>query len=105
MRVLGLFPRLRPLVLAAATVPVVLAATAAFGQIRVGEDGRAMDANPRVGSAGYNEAPPQSFFNQNYSNRIVTGNVTGFKQFRDDVQARDPREFRQSLGSASFDDF
>jgi len=73
-------------------------------QVRVGDDGRALDANPRVGSGGYNSPgyiPPV----QVSGNQIVTGNVTDGRYFRGEIPYTDPREFRGTTGSGSFDRF
>lgn len=93
--------------LLAAVAGLALFAGSASAQVRVNQDGSAMDANPRVGSGGLNTSamPPASIQAIENANRIVTGNVTGGKQFRGRVQSRDPREFRDDVGGAQTDRF
>jgi tetratricopeptide (TPR) repeat protein len=91
-------------VLAAATL--LAAANPASAQQRSNNDGRALDANTRVGSgrqnepggAGYNRQGPMVTGNQ-----IVTGNVTAGRQFRGPVAYTDPNSFR-GVTSGSFSD-
>src|SRR5213075_612432 len=64
-----------------AATAVLLVYPLAFAQQRVGEEGRALDANNRV------------------------GNVTGGREFRGNVPYTDPREFRGNVDSADFDRF
>jgi hypothetical protein len=78
---------------AVASVPLVLWGATASAQYRVqNNDGRALDANPRLGSGGYNSGSdlpaPVS------GNNIVTGNVTGLRYFHGRVDYTDPRAFR-----------
>lgn len=62
----------------------------ASGQMRVGDDGRAADANTRVGSGGYNAQRPSNL--QLVSpNDIALGNVTGGREFRGSI-TRDPSQ-------------
>ena len=108
----------RSLVLAA-FAGLGLLATDARAQYQV-DMSRANDANTRVGSAGYNDS---TNINTNEltgryvrtdrandvfgvrGNQIITGNVTGGKQFRGYVPYSDPRDFRGRAGSSSFDRF
>ena len=69
----------------------------AAAQQRVGADGRALDANGRVGSGGTNAIEGRVDYNQR--NDLVTGNVTDFSYFRGDVPYRAPGEFRGRLGT------
>src|SRR6185503_4347948 len=71
-------------------------AVPALGQQRRTDDGRARDASNRVGSQGYNDAPanPRVPDPRVSGNQIVTGNVTGGRQFRDNVGYTDPGAFR-----------
>jgi tetratricopeptide (TPR) repeat protein len=88
---------------AAVIVAVGLLATAgaASAQTRR-EDGRALDANSRVGSGGRNESAPNAMGNgQVGGNQIITGNVTAGRQFRGVVPYTDPGSFR-GLTSGSF---
>src|SRR5206468_10725525 len=81
-------------VAAAAMVSAALASPT-FAQYRQ-ENGRALDANPRAGSGGQNDAPNQGLGRGPLvtGNQIVTGNVTGGRQFRDVTLYSDPSEFR-----------
>ena len=61
-------------ILLGAVAALPLFAYQAHAQYRVGEDGRLLDANPRIGSGGYNTGSiPYTALMQ--GNRIVTGNV------------------------------
>lgn len=66
-------------------------------QQRAGGDGRALDANQRVGSGGSNAIEGRVDYNSR--NDVITGNVTDFSSFRGDVPYRAPGEFRGRLGS------
>lgn len=89
------------LLAAIATVPF---GTPSLAQVRVGEDGRALDANTRIGSGGYNTgaipAVPEV-----PGNKIVTGNVTAGFGFRGNVPYRDAREFRGTVAGERVDEF
>ena len=104
--------RLSILRAAALSVPLFLA-TSAHAQFRVGDDGRALDANNRLGSAGYNDnrLPPNAILD---ANRIITGNVTGGREFRGTPDPdtglptspyRDTREFRGGVAGEGIDRF
>jgi len=67
------------------------------------DDGRALDANPGVGSGGINA--PVDVFQPNYANRYITGNITGLGSFRGFNPVRDPTLFRAGLGSAGLSFF
>lgn len=95
--------RHRLLAAAAAALPLIAAALPAPAQTRVNQDGRALDANTRVGSDGSNDR-----YNgidrrgQTVTgNQIVTGNVTGGRAFRGRVGYRDPLEFRGDIDRPS----
>src|SRR5688500_7639471 len=86
----------------------VLAATSPTGaQTPVNQDGRALDANPRVGSDGSNDRRNgidrrgQTYTN----NQVVTGNVSGGRSFRGPVPYRDVNEFSGPTGSFASDPF
>src|SRR3954470_7249640 len=96
------------LLLAAAlsALPMLGFAAAAHAQYRVGDDGRANDANNRLGSGGYNQARDAS--QRPYSsngNQIVTGNSTGLSYFHGNVGYTDPNELRSASASAASDHF
>lgn len=75
----------------------------AIAQQRAGSDGRALDANQQVGSAGVNPADGRLDFSR--QNDIITGNVGGGRGFQDDVGYGAVGEFQDSLGSDSLFDF
>jgi tetratricopeptide (TPR) repeat protein len=80
-----------------------------MGQYRVGDDGRALDANNRIGANGRNEggmvSTPYSGQINASGNQIVTGNVTGGRQFRGNVGYTDPTAFRGNLPGTGVDRF
>jgi hypothetical protein len=97
--------RNRMLAAIAAAVPIVALTLPAPAQQRVNNGGRAMDANTRVGSDGSNDRN-NGLDNRGPSvtgNQIVTGNVTGGREFRGPVGYRDPLEFRGSSASDNSD--
>jgi hypothetical protein len=82
-----------------------VAATPASAQFRK-DDGRALDANPRSGSGGQNEAARDRSGQAVTGNQIITGNVTGGRQFRGPVPYSDPGSFRGiTAGSFTSDRF
>jgi len=78
-------------------------AAPALAQQAAGGDGRALDANPQVGSGGYNANAPQ--IDYQLRNDLVTGNVTGGQGFRGNVGYTAPGEFRGGVGSDTVFDF
>jgi hypothetical protein len=91
----------------AAAATLALGGTA-LAQYRVGTDGRALEANNRIGSNGMNVADPgQQKINQgNYiNNDLITGNITGGKQFRGFVPYSSPDAFRGTLAGSETDKF
>lgn len=88
-------------VLASAGLP-----SSASAQYRSNNDGRALDANQRVGSDGRNDGPAGAGgYNRNgpmvTGNQIITGNVTAGREFRGPVPYGDPSNFR-GVTSGSF---
>lgn len=83
---------------------VAIAAGAASAQQRIDTSGRALDANNRLGSGGFN-SPRESYTPINAGNALVTGNVTGGAEFRGSVPYGDPRAFRGTLAGAGIDRF
>ena len=69
--------------IAAGLIACLVAAPSALAQNRVGSDGRALDANQQVGSAGVNPADGRLDFSQR--NNIITGNVGGGRGFQDTI--------------------
>src|SRR5262245_17912837 len=91
--------------LAAAALAVVT--TTASAQFRTGSDGNARDANNRIGSGGNN-------LRDNYwqgraygyqGNSVITGNVTGGREFHGFVPYTDPGAFRGTTAGSSMDRF
>src|SRR5687767_6310592 len=90
-------PHPRPSYFASAALAAVasLALTSgAFAQGRVGNDGRALDANNRIGSGGMNAAPIPPHVPSVTGNQIVTGNVSQGREFRGRVPYSSQYEFR-----------
>lgn len=81
--------RVKGLLAVALAVAGVCAGVPAGAQVRVGEDGRAADANSRVGSGGYNT--PRRNATILTPNDIAVGNVTGGQEFRGTI-TRDPTQ-------------
>jgi hypothetical protein len=81
-----------------------VAATPASAQFRK-DDGRALDANPRSGSGGQNETARDRTGQAVTGNQIITGNVTGGRQFRGPVPYSDPGDFRGVTSSLTSDRF
>jgi len=87
---------------AVAAVPVLGFVSSASAQYRLGYDGKANEANNRVGSGGNNPSKEGQAVN---GNDIVTGNVTGGIEFRGHTNIRNPREFRGPSPGGMIDDF
>lgn len=73
--------------------------TTSSAQTRSNNDGRALDANQRVGSGGQNDGPSgRGGYNRSgpmvTGNQIITGNVTSGREFRGPVPYGDPSNFR-----------
>lgn len=91
----------------AAAVSVTLAGSA-LAQYRVGNDGRALDANNRIGSGGANTGGVSNSGANAYGglgNNIIYGNVTRGLEFRGDVPYGDPRAFRGTTAGGLSDRF
>ncbi len=98
----------KTLVLAAAAAGVAIGGAfvrlpSAMAQYAVGSAGHANDANNRVGSGGYNTPSPPSQLVT--GNQVVTGNVTGGRQFRGPIGYTDPTAFRGTLAGTTTDNF
>jgi tetratricopeptide (TPR) repeat protein len=85
-----------------AAVAASLTSAAAFGQMRVGGDGHAMDANPETSSGGYN---PTNTSPEVTGNDITYGNVTNGFAFRGRLPFSDPSGFGQVLPGEQVDAF
>lgn len=78
-----------------------------YAQYRVGSDGRALDANNRIGSGGINEGSsagqqvPYGYL----GNNIVTGNITAGREFRGFVPYSNPTAFRGPTAGGLSDRF
>src|SRR5262245_19405548 len=86
-----------------AAAPLLSLTPQASAQFRVNQDGRALDANNRVGSNGNNPTNPNNTVVS--GNDIVTGNVTAGKQFRGRVPYTNARDFRGPSAGVGIDDF
>lgn len=91
--------------IAAMTAALTISSSATHAQYRVGNDGRALDANNRLGSGGFNKDPGVGRAPRVDGNQIVTGNVTGGKEFRGPVGYTDPGAFRGATGDTISDRF
>ncbi len=96
--------RNRLLMFAVSAGSVVLLANRTQAQFRAGSDGHAFDANNRVGSGGVN-GPGRGSEGGVSGNDIVTGNVTGGRQFRGGVDYTDPWAFRGDIAGRGVDSF
>ncbi|HMB94578.1 MAG TPA: hypothetical protein VKK61_00925 [Tepidisphaeraceae bacterium] len=79
----------------------------AMAQYRIGGDGRALDANNRIGSGGVNDSTPsgpQTPYGT-LGNDIVTGNVTGGRGFRGFVPYAASTAFHERLPGELTDQF
>lgn len=91
---------------AAGPVLGLLAASPAYAQYQVPQDGSARDANNRVGSGGRNGGPPASYGAANVTpNQLVNGNVTGGREFRGPTASTDARAFRGTTATVTSDRF
>jgi len=79
---------------------VVAPVTAQLGRV---EDGRAGDANLRVGSGGRNL--PRRAPLRGYGNEIISGNITRGRHFRSDSPISATTDFGAQLPSAALDNF
>src|SRR5688572_12854712 len=100
----------RAAVLVAAGLVSAALAAPASAQYRRENAGRALDANPRSGSYGSNDDPRSNRALGRgplvTGNQIITGNVTGGRQFRDTTLYTDPATFRDiNAGSFASDRF
>ncbi len=71
---------------------VLVAAESAEAQYRIENQNRALDANNRIGSGGFNSGRP-AFYTVT-PDQIVTGNVTGLSYFHGPTAARASGQFR-----------
>jgi len=92
---------------AVAIAAAMAVSSVAMGQYRVGSDGRLNDANNRIGSNGYNTGGPviRPLNGNTGGNNVVTGNVTGGREFRGPIGYTDPGAFRGSTADETTDRF
>jgi tetratricopeptide (TPR) repeat protein len=90
---------------AAAVGAVSLLGNDARAQVQVQQQGRAQDANMRVGSGGVNDSVGRGTANYVSSNDIVYNNVTGNRGFRGPLAERDPQAFTGPIGGRLSDAF
>jgi tetratricopeptide (TPR) repeat protein len=101
------------LVLIAAVAGAPFLATPASAQIRVDTAGHALDANPQIGSGGYNSPNPNVPLWTQYQNALATNNDAGAYGFRGrsfngvnmGVGYTDPFAFRGLLAGQGVDQF
>lgn len=75
-----------------------------YGQYQVdNSSGRARDANPRLGSGGFNDT--RALPNGVTSDDIVYGNVTRGQEFRGQLRTTDARAFRGTTAGTNVDNF
>lgn len=84
---------------------VLLTAAVSFGQAPLTQDGRALDANPGVGSGGRNSILSSDAYGRPAANLYVTGQVTGGASFRGRVPYFAPGQLNLTLPSESLDNF
>ncbi len=89
--------------IAAGLMACLMTVPSTSAQTRVGSDGRALDANQQVGSAGVN--PDDGRLDFSRRNDIVTGNVGGGRGFQDTVGYGAVGEFQDNLGSDNLFNF
>jgi hypothetical protein len=99
-------------ILLAAIAAVPVAGVPASAQYQSQQDGSALDANRRLGddyrntgSSGYRIDTRIRSLDRPTGNQIVTGNVTGNRQFRGNVGYTDAREFRGATATDASDSF
>ncbi len=76
----------------------------ATGQQYINQQGRILDANPRIGSYGYNTTVPLDTLIPS-GNLYITGNVSGGMRFQGVVPYRSSYEFGADTGSGLLSDF
>lgn len=86
-----------------AAILMLAVAAASWGQVMQERAGRALDANPLVGSGGSN-TPVRGYVPIN-GNQVMTGNVTGLGYFHGNVPYSSTSEFSGRLGSSSLRNF
>ena len=80
-----------------AALGLLTLAPAGLAQQQVNSNGRALDANPQVGSGGTNRLENQVDYQAR--NNLITGNVAGGFRFQGGVNYTAPGAFRGALGS------
>jgi len=77
----------------AGALPLLALTLSADAQVATGNNGRALDANNRVGSGGINGPGGSGIAGGVTQNQIIYGNVTGGKGFTGPLGERDPGAF------------
>src|SRR2546421_4690427 len=97
---------IRSMLLSAAVAAALGFTAAANAQYRV-NNANVLDSNNRVGGGGNNpnDSDKRVGGQPVSGNDIVTGNVTGGKQFRGQVPYTDPRAFRGQTSDRNIDNF
>jgi hypothetical protein len=83
---------------------LVLAGSVGQAQYYASQDGHLLDANPRLGSMGINNARLDALVPR-VNNLYITGNITGGGNFQGLVPYRSPMEFQGTLGSSTLSNF
>lgn len=94
-------PRRR--LLACVAAAMALWAAGATAQVRQVQSGNALDANPQIGSGGYNSARPVSTGIN--GNLIMSGNVTGGRAFQGFSPIGNPNTLQTTIPSANLSPF
>lgn len=83
---------------------LIVAVQLAPAQYQIRQDGRLFDANPQIGSGGFNSAirPTTPFL---AGNAIATGNVRGGQSLRSFSPISNRSAFRTELGTSTLNDF
>ena len=98
---------------AAAMIPLLALPAFASAQYRVPQDGRALDANPQLGSGGSNsrvggnvtDRYRADYTQRNYGNSVVTGDVSGGAGFRGAVPYRAAGQFNDFAAGSGVSNF
>ena len=87
-----------------AGLPVLMYTSTARAQQQQPVNGRALDANNRIGSGGTNTYTPPPTVGQ-FGNNVVNGNVTQGKSFHGQVDYSDPNAFNGFTAGRATDNF
>jgi hypothetical protein len=94
----------RQIRIAAAAIFFAVITTQAMAQQYISQDGHLLDANPALGSFGWN-TPARLDALVPRANLYITGNIRGGQSFQGLVPYHSPFEFQSNLGSSALSDF